>query len=235
MTAVNETDSSLTTKCLDFCQALASQGKDFKFAITVGSTFSFSLDTREGRETLPTRSKKSPSTQKRNAKRRKEFLIKKSTSESTSATGLEPNQKSKKQGKGFQCDQCDLDFKTENGLKIHKGKSHKEVSSPEKKRRSSSKSSLILSPIRDQSRVEPCHNCGMEMSPAHQCQHDQDFTLNEKTEVEASPTCPGHPTYGPCGCTKWNQPCLYRTPDFMWQSVQKLVTYRPTMARLVNF
>ena len=143
------------------------------------------------------------------------FLIKKSTSESTSTTGLEPNQKSKKQGKGFQCDQCDLDFKTENGLKIHKGKSHKEVSSPEKKRRSSSKSSLILSPIRDQSRVEPCHNCGMEMSPAHQCQHDQDFTLNEKTEVEASPTCPGHPTYGPCGCTKWNQPCLYRTPDFM--------------------
>ena len=109
------------------------------------------------------------------------FLIKKSTSESTSTTGLEPNQKSKKQGKGFQCDQCDLDFKTENGLKIHKGKSHKEVSSPEKKRRSSSKSSLILSPIRDQSRVEPCHNCGMEMSPAHQCQHDQDFTLNEKT------------------------------------------------------
>ena len=96
--------------------------------------------------------------------------MKKPTSES-SATGLESNQNSKKQGKGFQCDQCDLDFKTENGLKIHKGKSHKEVSSPEKKRRSSSKSSLILSPIRDQSRVEPCHNCGMEMSPAHQCQH----------------------------------------------------------------
>ena len=99
--------------------------------------------------------------------------------------------------------------------RVLKIKSHKKVSSPEKKRRSSSKSSLILSPIRDQSRVEPCHNCGMEMSPAHQCQHDQDFTLNEKTEVEASPTCPGHPTYGPCGCTKWNQPCLYRTPDFM--------------------
>ena len=203
MTAVNETDSSLITKCLDFCQALASQGKDFKFAITIGSTFTFSLDTREGKETLPTRSKKSPSTLRRNAKRRKEFLIKKSTSESTSATGLEPNQKTKKQGKGFQCDQCDFDFKTENGLKIHKGKSHKEVSSPEKKRRPSSQSSLILSPIRDQSRVEPCHNCGLEMSPTHQCQHDQDFTLNEKIEVEASPTCPGHPTYGPCGCTKW--------------------------------
>ena len=144
------------------------------------------------------------------------FLIKKSTSESTSTTGLEPNQKSKKQGKGFQCDQCDLDFKTENGLKIHKGKSHKEVSSPEKKRRSSSKSSLILSPIRDQSRVEPCHNCGLEMSPAHQCQNDQDFTLlNETIEVKASTTCPGHPIYGPCGCTKWGTPCSYYTPHFV--------------------
>ena len=208
MAGVDIVDSPMLSKCLDFCQALASQGKDF--------TFSFSLDTREGRETLPTRSKKSPSTQRRNAKRRKEFLIKKSTSESTSTTGLEPNQKSKKQGKGFQCDQCDLDFKTENGLKIHKGKSHKEVSSPEKKRRSSSKSSLILSPIRDQSRVEPCHNCGLEMSPAHQCQNDQDFTLlNETIEVKASPTCPGHPIYGPCGCTKWGTPCSYYTPDFV--------------------
>ena len=62
--------------------------------------------------------------------------MKKPTSES-SATGLESNQNSKKQGKGFQCDQCDFDFKTENGLKIHKGKSHKEVSSPEKMRKPS--------------------------------------------------------------------------------------------------
>ena len=215
MTAVNETDSSLTTKCLDFCQALASQGKEFKFAITVGSTFTFSLDTREGKETLPTRSKKSPSTQRRNAKRRKEFLIKKSTSEST---GLEPNQKSKKQGKGFQWDQCDLDFKTENGLKIHKGKSHKEVSSPEKKRRSSSKSSLILSPIRNQVRVEPCHNCGMEMSPSHQCMAYQDSLPDDGPEL---PSCPGAKGRGDCGCTKWNQPCLYRTPDFMQKYVKK--------------
>ena len=100
--------------------------------------------------------------------------------------------------------------------RVLKIKSHKKVSSPEKKRRSSSKSSLILSPIRDQSRVEPCHNCGLEMSPAHQCQNDQDFTLlNETIEVKASPTCPGHPIYGPCGCTKWGTPCSYYTPDFV--------------------
>ena len=72
--------------------------------------------------------------------------MKKPTSES-SATGLESNQNSKKQGKGFQCDQCDFDFKTENGLKIHKGKSHKEVSAPEKMRKPSTEPSLIVTPI----------------------------------------------------------------------------------------
>ena len=219
MTAVNETDSSLTTKCLDFCQALASQGKEFKFAITVGSTFTFSLDW-DGKETPPSRCKKSPSTQRRNAKRRKDFLIKKSTSESSSATGLETNQMIKKQGKAFQCDQCDLDFKTENGLKIHKGKSHKECSSPEKIRKPSSQSSLIVSPIRDQSRVEPCHNCGMDMVPTHQCQNDS--TLDDQIEVEESPTCPGAKTLtGDCGCIKWKTRCLYYTPDFMRDKVPK--------------
>ena len=49
MTAVSESDSSLATQCLDFCQALARQGKDFKISITIGSTFAFSLDTKEGK------------------------------------------------------------------------------------------------------------------------------------------------------------------------------------------
>ena len=215
MTAVNETDSTLTSKCLDFCQALASQGKEFKFAITVGSTFTFSLDTREGKETLTTRSKKSPSTLRRNAKRRKEFLIKKSTSESTCATGSESNQEFKKQGKGFQCDQCDLDFKTENGLKIHKGKSHKEVSSPQKMREPNFEPSLIVSPQRDQSRVEPCHNCGMDMSPTHLCESDHDFAEDDEPEIniKKQDICS-------CGC-ELGTLCRYRKPDFMRNSVKK--------------
>ena len=191
MTAVSETDSSLTTKCLDFCQALAGQGKCFKFSITIGSTFTFSLDTRGGKETLPTRNKKSPSTLRRNAKRRKEFLSKKSTSESASAADLESNQQPTKQSKGFQCNQCELDFKTENGLKIHKGRSHKEVYSPEKLRKSSTQPPLPVSPIRDQARVESCHNCGMDMSPTHICENDQD---SEPDEVPEKPIICG------CGC-----------------------------------
>ena len=178
MTAVSETDSSLATQCLDFCQALARQGKVFQLSITIGSTFTFSLDTKEGKEILPIIKKRSsPSTLRRNAERRKEFLAKKATSKPSVAPDLESSQKQMKQGVAFLCDQCDANFKTENGLKIHKGKSHKEASSPEKLRKSSSQPPLSVSPIRDQSRVEPCPNCGEAMSLAHLCQ-DGDSTLD---------------------------------------------------------
>ena len=75
-------DSSLASQCLAFCQALASQGKALSFSLKIDSTFSFNLDTRESRastllsEAL-TRKKVSPSTQRRNARRRAEFLKKK--------------------------------------------------------------------------------------------------------------------------------------------------------------
>ena len=134
MTAVIENSSSLATQCLEFCQALERQGKDFKLSISIGSTFTFSLDSRVGKATLPRKDKqrKSPSTLKRNAKRKEEFLAKKSASTSV-VTGLESYQKLMKQNKDFQCDQCDANFKTMEGLKIQKGKSHKEASPPHRK------------------------------------------------------------------------------------------------------
>ena len=76
MATVGETDSTLATKCLAFCQALSSQGKAFQFSLKVGSTFSFTLDTR-CKETLETKKKASPSTLRRNAKRREDFFKKK--------------------------------------------------------------------------------------------------------------------------------------------------------------
>ena len=71
-------ESSLVSQCLAFCQTLANQGKDFSFNLTINSSFSFSLDTRESKVN-PTLGKKrtSPSTQRRNARRREEFLRKK--------------------------------------------------------------------------------------------------------------------------------------------------------------
>ena len=84
----NGADSSLASQCLAFCQALASHGKDFSFSLTINSTFSFSLDTRESnvKSTLA-KKRSSPSTQRRNARRRREFLQKKLNFGSLSPSG----------------------------------------------------------------------------------------------------------------------------------------------------
>ena len=187
MTAVDQTSSPLMTQCLDFCQALALQGRVFKFSVSVGSDFTFSLDTKETRPVSDNKTKKriSPSTKRRNAKRRAEFLSKKSPSEAAVATGLETNQKCDDL---FQCDQCDSTFKTQKGLKIHKGKAHKEDSPPEKARNPPSQPALVCSPIREATRVEPCHNCGLDMSPSHQCPSDS--TMHDGVDVEEPSKCP---------------------------------------------
>ena len=38
-------DMDLAAKCLDFCQVLASQGQTTSLSITIGSSFSFSMNT----------------------------------------------------------------------------------------------------------------------------------------------------------------------------------------------
>ena len=71
---------TLATQCMDFCQQLSSQGKTFTFSLSMGPLYHFSLDTKE--KSIPGlgvgKVKKSPSTLKRNAKRREDFLLKKS-------------------------------------------------------------------------------------------------------------------------------------------------------------
>ena len=76
MAAVVEADSTLVFKCMEFCQALASQGQVFNFSLSVGPSFSFSLDTTRS-EAPRTKKKPSPSTLRRNARRREEFKAKK--------------------------------------------------------------------------------------------------------------------------------------------------------------
>jgi hypothetical protein len=113
--------ASLTTQCLAFCQSLAGQGKAFSFTLTIGSTFSFSLDTKEEKKKRP-----SPSTEKRNLKRREEFLKGKTDEpleKEKAPKGVEkPGTKKVKKpekSKYFKCDQCDSTFLTDNGLKVH--------------------------------------------------------------------------------------------------------------------
>ena len=118
MAAVNESDFPLVNKCLELCHALAGQGKAFRFSLTIGSTFTFSLDSREGKKTpLPSRKKKSPSTLRRNAKRKEDFLKKKSSSDSASATDLESNQKVMLQRPEFQCDNLSLFLPVQPGTR----------------------------------------------------------------------------------------------------------------------
>ena len=138
MTGVGENDSSLATQCLALCQALASQGMEFNFSLTIGSTFSFSLDTKS-KEALSSKAKKkvSPSTLRRNKKRREEFLKKKSM---PSEAEKSESDKEASQDATFQCDQCENIFKNEKGLKIHMGRAHKTVSPVEKKQSSSPES-----------------------------------------------------------------------------------------------
>ena len=71
-------ESSLASQCLAFCQALANQGKEFSFSLTINSTFSFSLDTRKSKmNSTLVKKRSSLSTQRRNARRREDFLKKK--------------------------------------------------------------------------------------------------------------------------------------------------------------
>ena len=60
--------------------ALAGQGKAFKFSITIGSTFTFCLDTKEGKEILPVERVHQPWEEMPSAKNK--VFTKKSTSES---------------------------------------------------------------------------------------------------------------------------------------------------------
>ena len=81
MTAVGGVDPTLANKCLDLCQALLCQGMPFTISISVGS-FNLSLDTRkESKDSGPrARKKPSPSTLRRNARRRQDFLKRKEDS-----------------------------------------------------------------------------------------------------------------------------------------------------------
>ena len=126
-------NSALVTQCLEFCQALASMGQTFNFSLSVGSNFTISLNTRQDVASLDPKKadvkvvkKLSPSARRRNKRRREEFLKRKATAfESERASSEKENETPVEFSDSMKCDQCEKIFNSENGLKIHKGKSHK--------------------------------------------------------------------------------------------------------------
>ena len=157
-------DPAALSQCLEFCQALASKGQKFTLNLAhTGTSFTFSLDTREV-TTLETREEKnllkkkkkkkvSPSNRRRNQRRKEEFLQRKSEI-STEVTAQD--KKTPEQLKTLKCDQCEKSFNTRNGLKIHKGKSHKcsELPTPEKLLSPEKFSDKELSPEKEAKREE---------------------------------------------------------------------------------
>ena len=166
MAGKENVDTPLLSKCLEFCQALANQGQVFNFSVAIGPTFTFSLDTRSKAvvNQVVKKKKPSPSTLRRNAKRREQYLAKKRQKSvpptSSDPTAVEPK-----------CDQCDYVAASEKGLRQHIRMKHKE-SQLEKMRKSSSESPLAISPIKDEGRVEPINHADDEPLDEHQCEEN---------------------------------------------------------------
>ena len=174
MTADMTGGDSLASQCLAFCQTLASQGMDFHFSLTINSNFSFSLDTRKTKgNSAVAKKRSSPSTQRRNARRREAFLKRKLNpvplSPSASDAPAEDQVKVGEVRKTFKCEQCGNDFKSENGLKIHTGKAHKVNSTPPPpdrlRQQPGSASDIPTSPLLDASREEVREEKEVTLSP----------------------------------------------------------------------
>ena len=113
-------DSSLAHQCLAFCQTLASQGRTFSLSLTAGSSFIFSMESNGIAVPVQVVKKKSsPSTLRRNAKRRELFLKRKLESSvemnapseypPSASTVVGPPQLSSAmqvEGRPFQCGLC---------------------------------------------------------------------------------------------------------------------------------
>ena len=184
MTSVNEENAALLSQCLDFCQTLSSKSLTFSFALSLGNSFSFHLDT-SGKGAIASeakKKKKTPSALRRNERRRAEFVKNKleaSTSDALQSEHVSVEEAVEKIEKAFKCDQCENSFKSENGLKIHVGKSHKNLNStpatPDCLRQQPGSSvSLSASPLLDTSREEPSPTSPIRgrttsPEPAEQC------------------------------------------------------------------
>ena len=134
----SEDDLSLASQCLALCQTLAGQGKAFSFSLTVSSTFTFSLDSKEVASLPKKKKRSSPSTLRRNAARREKFLKRKVESPSMvkapnpiqrqpviSHTSV-PFSAMEAESESFKCEKCDDGFVSNHGLICHIETAHKE-------------------------------------------------------------------------------------------------------------
>ena len=145
----------LVNKCLELCQALGNQGHRFSFSLSIGSNFSFSLDTKEKNNFLDTKDKgTSLDTKEKNTildtkdkdtslDTRKVTSPKKSEKKKLSPSQVKRNASRKteflkrkldiseivqaeQKNTVFECNTCDNLFDTTNSLDIHMENVHEE-------------------------------------------------------------------------------------------------------------
>ena len=173
MNTVTSEKDSLASKCMAFCQALASQGQVFNFSLSVGPDFTFSLDTRsKGVKSQVVKKKASPSTLRRNARRREEFMAKKQQSSPSRISSGDNDA-----AKAPKCDQCEYEAVSEKGQRQHIRMKHKEPEPVTEqpateilRSRKESRGSLDCSiSLLSSTREDICQNCAAPFSFDHQC------------------------------------------------------------------
>ena len=104
-TTGHEEDTKVMSHCLDFCQTLAGKSLPFSFSLTIGTSFSFSVDSTGKGASSPKKTKKkkaTPSTLRHNSRRREEFLNKK-IKPSTGENQSQSEQVSQDEAEGSKC------------------------------------------------------------------------------------------------------------------------------------
>ena len=191
-----EVDSSLLSQCLDFCQALARQGHAFNLSVAIGASFTFSLDTRsKDVASQVTKKKASPSTLRRNTKRREEYQLAKQRRSSPRTSG-DPASAAENL-----CDQCEYVAASEKGLRQHIRMKHKEPQPAERIRSPFSQPPLVVSPLKEQRRVEvsstPEENppnangtdCTCSNSQCCDCNHDHSCECYKSSKLTSFCDC----------------------------------------------
>ena len=196
MAGKENVDTPLLSKCLEFCQALANQGQVFNFSVAIGPTFTFSLDTRSKAvvNQVVKKKKPSPSTLRRNAKRRELYLAKKRQKSvpptSSAPTAVEPK-----------CDQCEYVAASEKGLRQHIRMKHKEPQPAERIRSPFSQPPLVVSPLKEQRRVEVSStreenppnakgtDCTCSNSQCCDCNHDHSCECYKSSKLTSFCDC----------------------------------------------
>ena len=142
-------NSAIVDKCLDFCNGLVKSNKQFSFNLSLGKDIKFNFQHKEPANGSWIRKKKSPGQLRREAKRKSERDKAKVAEIVTENAEALPSKEvsDAEETEQVKCKHCDQTFKSEKGLTIHIGKSHRTetiLPTPEKVRCSSPMGELSL-------------------------------------------------------------------------------------------